>query len=116
MALKIKSDTTTSKIRDITTVIAHTARSLLDLSTKAAGCGINPDKSEVLLPTEYRNLGIDSKTDFTWLGYSLKLTKTCHLVFTEEKMTTRFKHSLGMARNIFQYIKSVFVRWRVFKV
>ena len=85
-------------------------------ATIAAGCGINEAKSELVLPPKYQNEELNSKTELVWLGYSLKLTDDLRVMFTDTKMLARVKKSLGMARSVFQYIKSIYVRWRIFKV
>ena len=108
-----------NRIREATSL----AQDLLDIATKAVGCGINLEKSELLLPPSWAQQAsttgttpLTFKCEFVWLGFSLKVTDDCRLLFTDTKMKARFKKSLGITRSIFQYIKSVYVRWRIFKV
>ena len=114
--LSIPLEWSAETVRDITTETALSCRNLLDLATRALGCGINRKKSEVLLPSEWSNAEISSNDEFVWLGYSLQLTASCKLIFTESKMRARFIRTTTMVRSIFQYIRSIFVRWRVYKV
>ena len=62
--------------------IIKCTRSLLDHATKTVGCGINQAKSEVVLPESLTIEAVNSKTEITWLGYSLKMTDDFHLTFT----------------------------------
>ena len=116
ITLKIKRDSSMELIARLIKLISSEARNMLDLATKAAGCGINPDKSELVVPTKYAECCELAKDEFVWLGYSLKITNECKLVFTDSKMIARFKKSLHMVRSAFQYIRSIYVRWRIFKV
>ena len=116
VVLKVKKSTESSIIGELISLIANETRGMLDLATRAAGCGINPDKSELVVPTKYTSSCDLAKDEFVWLGYSLKINSDCKLIFTDKKMMARFKKSLSMARGAFQYIKSIYVRWRIFKV
>ena len=116
LAIKIPKKLSTTNRLNVTETLAMHCRSQLDLATRATGCGINATKSEVILPKNAANDDIASKIEFVWLGYSLKLTADCRLMFTETKLLARTKKSLMMASSIFQYVKSIFIRWRIFKV
>ena len=78
------------------------------------GCGINRAKSEVVIAGKWDIEG--SKTEFVWLGYSLEITDDNRLRFTESRMVARFRRALIMAKSIFQYLHSSYVKWRVFRV
>ena len=91
-------------------------RDALDTATRSAGCCLNLTKSEVILADPSMATDLGAKTEFTWLGYSLKITQDHRLMFTETKMLARFKRTLGMVRSVFQYVSSLYVRWRIYKV
>ena len=55
VVIKVQINTQNSKINKIIKLIADKCRSLLDLATRAAGCGINPDKSELIVAARYKD-------------------------------------------------------------
>ena len=58
----------------------------------------------------------NTKAEFVWLGYSLKLTKEGFLVFTENRMNRRFGEAESKMHDCFQYIRCLFLRWRIWNV
>ena len=44
------------------------------------------------------------------------MTDDCRIMFTDTKLIGRINKTINLACSVFQYLKSVFVRWRVFKV
>ena len=117
MVLKVKKSECVTKTKGRINAVAGICRDLLDRATKAVGCGINPDKSELIVPPRYCDGdATGSKVEFVWLGYSLKVTDDRRVMFTDTKLVARINKTVNMACSIFQYLKSVFVRWRVYKV
>ena len=57
-----------------------------------------------------------AKSEFVWLGYSIKLVEGRRVLFTDSKLLGRMIKTTNLACSVFQYLKSVFVRWRVYKV
>ena len=82
VVLKVKKDSSSQLIGEVINLITTEIRNMLDLATKAAGCGINPDKSELVMPQKYTYSTNLAKDEFVWLGYSLKITNECKLPFT----------------------------------
>ena len=113
----MKASESIAKTRTRIKTVARICRELLDKSTKAVGCGINPDKSELIVPARYCDPNDpELKTEFVWLGYSLKVSDDRRVVFTDTKLIARINKTVSMACSVFQYLRSVFVRWRVYKV
>ena len=96
MLMKFPVDMEKEQMGKIAIRIAETVRGFLDNSTTSAGCGINPDKSEIILPQEYIPAGYtDAKSDYTWLGYSFKLTgsgSNSELLFSESRCKQKIHH------------------------
>ena len=117
VVLKLKRTEKIEKSRKRMDAIAGICRELLDRATKAAGCGINPDKSELILPPRFLTENEElAKNEFVWLGYSIKLVEGRRILFTDSKLIGRMIKTTNLACSVFQYLKSVFVRWRVYKV
>ena len=79
---------------EIIAMMAQECRTLLDIAIRATGCGVNPSKSELIVPTRYTDCHDMAKDEFVWLGYSLKLCDDNSIRFTDQKMIARFKKSL----------------------
>ena len=116
MLLKFPLGTDKNVIKEKITEITMTCRSFLDTATRDVGCGINELKSEVIVPDEYTDSELKSKSGFTWLGYSLHLSSTSHLRFSPDKATAKFIATKLTINDIFQHINSTFARWKIYKV
>ena len=114
--LKFPDDVCASAMSTAIDDTARLFRGILDCATRCVGCSINAAKSEVLVADPDSTCNMEAKNEFTWLGYSLRLTKDHRLMFTDTKMIARFKHTLAVARSVFQYVRSMYVRWRIYKV
>ena len=114
--LKFPAHTSTDEIKQKIAEFTLKCRSLLDTATRDVGCGINELKSEVIVPEEYQDSDLKSKTHFTWLGYSLYLTNSAHLRFSPEKATAKFISTKITINDIYQHINNTFARWKIYKV
>ena len=54
---------------------------------------------------------VQSKIDYVWLGYSLRLLENMHLVITETRMIQRFEATRKIIRDMYQYMVSIYARW-----
>ena len=91
-------------------------RELFDCATREVGCGINRAKSEVILAKEYENEEIESKDEFVWLGYSLRLDHHGFLKFTESRMKQRFQATRLAFENTNQYLTNIAVKRKIWEV
>ena len=98
-------------------------RDLLGDATKEMGCGINPAKSESIVPARYAaHICLREKTEkepsdiFKWLGYFLNITEDQRLIFDKAKIEAKIKSITEFRSRAFQYTDSIAIRWRVFKV
>ena len=98
-------------------------RGLLMDATKQLGCGVNPSKSESIVPPQFQNLiKLEHKTEkepsdtYKWLGYHLSLDKTGELKFNQKEIENKI-NSVEYFRNlVFQFTKNMSLRWKVWKV
>ena len=91
-------------------------RKMFDQATKAVGCGMNKDKSEIITDLRLKYLKNDCYSDnYIWLGYSLKnIDGMIH--FTEDKFNKRKYEIRNYTKSIFQYAPSISMRRRIFTV
>ena len=98
-------------------------RGLLMDATKQLGCGVNPSKSESIVPPQFQNLiKLEHKTEkdpsdsYKWLGYHLSLDRNGELKFDQKEIDNKIK-SIEYFRNIaFQYSNNMSLRWKIWKV
>jgi len=114
--LKFSPEASDDEIREKISFFALNCRQLLNTSTRDVGCGINLAKSEVILPPSWQVEGIKSKSCYTWLGYSLKLSDSMHLCFTDDRANERFMGARRTINDIYQHVCSIFARWKIYKV
>merc|ERR1719220_955407 len=95
-------------------------RALLEDATKSLGCGVNPDKSEII-----SDIGIDGfdwnnpaervKTSYKWLGYGL-LVQDGRLLFDDNFFAQKEQTIREYVADIFQYAPPLNVKIKIFKV
>lgn len=101
-------------------VVEHYAKKVGRMLTKAAelvGCGVNPDKSECVVPLIYVShvSTRDTKDHFKWLGYYLKLDEEGNLEFMENKVKEKLEQ-IGRVRDlVYQYTTMLGIRWKIYK-
>jgi len=110
-------------IHDILAATVVDARNLLDNATKSVGCGINRKKSEtlvsnnwILVQERWANVDEKFKSEINWLGYSFGFDENLNLVFTETKMKKSFNKVKLMMFDVFQYVDSIYVRWKIYRI
>ena len=90
-------------------------RRIFDDATKAVGCGMNIDKSEII--TDIRLWGLrcdkDFKNSFIWLGYSLSI-KNDELIFNSDKFSSKKNEIRQYVKQIFQYAPSISIRRKIY--
>ena len=85
------------------------------------GCGINLDKSEVVVVVKTALASTELfesnffKSEFVWLGYSLTISNDHRLVFTNAKVNSKIAYARKLMRNVFQYTNSTFLKWKTYK-
>jgi len=104
------------EIQKMTETVALTCRDLLDDATRTCGAGINRDKSEIIIADKWKNDKIESKKQFKWLGYHLRLDQKGILNFVEEKMIEKLKAAKKVFANITQYFRSPMVKRRIWEI
>ena len=97
------------EIQKMTSKVATACRDFLDDGTRTCGTGINGEKSEVIIVDKWINETIESKKQFKWLGYYLRLDVKGILHFPEKKMLEKLKSAKRVFANITQYFKSITV-------
>ena len=96
-------------------------RCVLKDSTVLLGCGVNPAKSENIVPDRWHEVlkSVDpsfvSKSGFKWLGYHIYLTEDGQLKFDIKTIIAKFKVLCDLRDNIFQYSDSLTLRLKIYK-
>lgn len=128
----IHKNASDAEIGDKMSQLLKIVRDLLGDATKQMGCGINPLKSENIVPTSFAKFidltkysppvkpGTDlssfySKDTFKWLGYFLTLTDFGELVFNIEKIESKIKSIIALKNTMFQYTTSISLKYRLYK-
>ena len=104
-------------VAEMVQYVVETSRKLMDSATKTAGCGLNHKKSEVLLPNVWwSDSGKEFKDEIVWLGFSFGISEDLYVSFTETKIRGRFIQTKKLLTDMFQYIDSVWTRWKIYKI
>ena len=105
-------------------------RGLLQDATVQMGCGINPIKSENVVPEKFCQ-GIDlnfendkendpniykGKHTFKWLGYWLTLLENHELIFNEKKMMSKIMTVVSYRNEVFQYTRNIWLKYKIYKI
>ena len=114
--LMFSKNETTESIKVKIAEFALKCRQLLKTSTQELGCRIADTKSEVVLPAVWQVESVQSKIDYVWLGYSLRLLENMHLVITETRMIQRFEATRKIIRDMYQYMVSIYARWQIYRI
>ena len=119
----LDQDETDQTVAEYMSTLFDLVRGLLMDATKQLGCGVNPLKSESIVPPQFKNMiKLEHKTEkepndtFKWLGYHLSLDTNANLVFNEKEIDDKIK-SIEYFRNLaFQYTRNMSLRWKIWKV
>ena len=68
------------------------------------------------MPTTYTDADLELKSEFIWLGYSLKLTDDGFLLLTQTKMNQRFETCRRLVQDPFQYIEDTSMHRKIFMI
>lgn len=105
-------------------------RETLARATKQLGCGINPLKSENVVPAKYKDhIDLDmfkehldedpkifkGKSVVKWLGFYLELTEN-QINFNENEIQKRCNSVAHLRDQIFQYTSAISIKWRIYKM
>ena len=97
-------------------------RQCLTDATRALGCGVNPDKSENIVPASWHEAfkkvddDFEVKCTYKWLGYFLTLTNNGQLKFDVESMSQKFLILCRLRDDIFQYTVSIPLKLKIYKI
>ena len=121
ITIKVKTSEQKKEIAAMIRGLTLTCRGLLIDSSRIIGCGVNPAKSESIVPevwhAELKNIdpNFEVKASFKWLGYYLNITNDGQLVFDIETMITKLKTLERLRDNIFQYTENVTLKFKIYK-
>ena len=119
--IRVKASEQKKEIAAMIRGLTLTCRGLLIDSSRIIGCGVNPAKSESIVPevwhAELKKIdpGFEVKASFKWLGYYLIITNDGQLIFDIETMITKLKTLERLRDNIFQYTENVFLKFKIYK-
>lgn len=111
--------------------LLFSVRCLIADATRQMGCGVNPIKSENIVPKKYAHM-VDVNFDkvtppadkpnvfkgkfkFKWLGYFLKLRENHTIEFCEDEIEKRLNQIHAFRAQIFQYTNNMRIKWRVYQ-
>ena len=107
-------------------LISETSDCLVEhfmLATEQMGCGINPLKSETIVPKRYvAFISLVNKTEkdpsnsFKWLGYWLYISDDLNLLFDEKKIKEHIKVIIRFRTLAYQYTNNIGIRWRTYQI
>ena len=123
ITLAVDHETDDEEIACIMSDAFDLMRDLIIEATVRLGCGVNPKKSESIVPEQFKkHILLERKTEkdpddtFKWLGFYLTLNDKCELTFNEQKIKDRIAQIEYFRDLAFQYTKSIGIRWRIWKV
>ena len=117
IALVVDDDADQEIAIELVQYTVETSRKLMDCATKTAGCGLNAKKSEVLTTNVWwSDSGKEFKEEIVWLGFSFGISEDLYISFTETKIRGRFIQTKKLLTDMFQYIDSVWTRWKIYKI
>lgn len=114
-----------------------TVRELIQKATKTLGCGVNPAKSENIVPAKYieplnildmkymriKNLDPEIeenrfivKDTFKWLGYTITFSESGLLTFCQTAIKCRLVQIGKFRDNVYQYTFRTFIRIKIYQV
>ena len=114
--LMFKKTETAENIKIKIAEFALKCRSLLSTSCQELGCRIAIKKSEVVLPVDWQIAEIKSKIEYVWLGYSLRILANMYISITATRMNQRFESTRKITRDMYQYMESIYARWKIYKI
>lgn len=128
----IEDDANDEEVAHDMCIYLRLVRSLIVDATVQLGCGVNPTKSENIVPNKYckyidlnfENVPVTDenrnnflgKDTFKWLGYYLTISETNQLDFNQKKIEDHLKYLATCREQVFFYSDSMFIKWRIFKV
>ena len=98
------------------------SRNLIVQSTTLLGCGVNPSKSENIVPKAYHEAfkqhfpRFAVKCTFKWLGYFLTLTNFGEMKFDRPSIEKKLKSVRALRDSIFQYTSNRKLRLKIYKI
>ena len=119
--IKVGYRVSDQEIADKIKTLTLLCRNQLSDATKVVGCGVNPTKSENVIPVDWHgplkvlDPSFETKSSFKWLGYYLNLTEKGELVFDIDTMITKLKTLERLRDSIFQYTESVTLKLKIYK-
>ena len=111
-------------------------RELIQIATKTLGCGVNPSKSENIVPQKYipalndldieymTAMNLDPEIDenkfkvkdtYKWLGFVLKLTEAGNIIFDQISIKNRLILVGKFRDNVYQYTFKTLIRIKIYQ-
>ena len=123
ITLALDNDLTDEEVAESMSSAFDLMRDLIMEATVRLGCGVNPQKSESIVPKQFKkHILLEKKTEkdpddtFKWLGFFLTIDDNCELSFNEQKIKDRIAQIEFFRDLAYQYTKSIGIRWRIWKV
>ena len=97
------------------------SRSLIIRATTLLGCGVNPAKSENIVPSKYHKAFNEHmpkfvvKDTYKWLGYYLTLTSYGELKFERKSVVEKLNKIRKLRDSIYQYTTNKRLRFKIYQ-
>ena len=91
-------------------------RQQLKIATELVGSKINPAKTEIITPQPYDRHVVLAKSEFKWLGYTLKINTQDQLVISDTQLTIKMNGFEAMFNDLLGYISNIKTRIKMYKV
>ena len=97
------------------------SRELIIQATTRLGCGVNPAKSENIIPVRFHEAfkkylpNFEIKQTYKWLGYHLTLTNTAELKFDRKTVLEKFKKIRKLRDSVYQYTTNKRLRLKIYR-
>ena len=125
--IKVRKNLNPVEVAKLIRQVITYSRTALKCATEALGCGINPKKSENIVPkflheafktinaSESKENQFAVKCKFKWLGYHLILQDDGSLIFDLEMVKSRLIDISNKRDLLFQYTADIKLKLRIYK-
>ena len=122
LTITVPEDFTKEQICDEIRKALTISRDLIIQATTMLGCGVNPAKSENIVPAMYhdtfkaRHPDFEVKQTFKWLGYHLTLTSFAELKFERSSVVEKLSKIRKLRDSVYQYTANKRLRFKIYQV
>ena len=122
LTITVPENMTKEQISDEIRKALTISRDLIVQATTMLGCGVNPAKSENIVPAAYhdtfkaRHKDFEVKDTYKWLGYYLTLTNFAELKFERNSVVEKLRKIRKLRDSVYQYTVNKRLRFKIYQV